>query len=231
MDEVTISTAEAMVTDLETPSPAFTSAFAQHGAVMLLVGLDEVQLVAHVSYLTKNSEFFQAAMKREWAEGQTNIIKLPKDDPKTMTDYLTFTYSRDLPTSKRVEGCPNLTEDDWNSVAKLYVFGERVLDTCIRNTIVSEIVRVATMPDAKGNTSFIGSVASNILFDGTPKRAPIRRLIVDEHISNGKKDWLDATDNPELLLDLAHALLEKVSCRQPYEEFRRRKMKAEDYFV
>lgn len=117
------------------------------------------------------------------------------------------------------------------TMAKLHLLSERVLDTCIRNTIVSEIVRVATMPDEKGKTSFMGSVASNILFDGTRKRSPIRRLIVDEHISNGKKDRLDATDNPESLLDLAHALLEKVSCRQPYEEFRRRKIKGEDYLV
>ena len=47
-------------------APAFKSAFAQHGTVTLLVGFDEDLLVAHKTYLTKNSEFFEAAMKKRW---------------------------------------------------------------------------------------------------------------------------------------------------------------------
>jgi hypothetical protein len=65
MDEATTNTTEAMAVDLETSAPEFTSTFAQHGTVTLLVGLHEEPLVAHESYLTKNSEFFEAAMKKE----------------------------------------------------------------------------------------------------------------------------------------------------------------------
>lgn len=104
MDEETTSATETMSVDSETPAPASTSAFAQHGTVALLIGLDEEPLVAHESYLTKNSEFFRAAVKKEWAEGQTCVIKLPEDDLDTMTSYLTFAYSRDLPTSSLTKG-------------------------------------------------------------------------------------------------------------------------------
>lgn len=137
----------SMADDLKTPVPSSVSVFAQRSTVTLLVGTDEEPLIAHESYITKNSEFFQAAVKKEWAEGQTRVIKLPEDDVETMTNYLTFTYSCELPTSKLVKGHPGQTNIDWDSLAKLYVLGERILDKCVRNAITSEIVRIMVLPE------------------------------------------------------------------------------------
>jgi hypothetical protein len=227
-----MSTTEAMAGNLETsaPAPASTSAFAQNGTVTLLVGLKEEPLVAHENYLTKNSDFFKTAMKKEWAEGQTRVIKLPEDDPDTVTDYLTFVYSRDLPTSTLIKSYPSPSDREWKSLAKLYVLGERVLDKCIRNAVVAEVSRFST-PDENSKWGYMPTAASNIFFEGTPEGAPIRRMIVDKHVSSGYKPWLAAHDHPALILEVARALLEKVARRQPYEEFRVNKVKAEDYFV
>ncbi|KAM0710193.1 hypothetical protein Q7P35_002555 [Cladosporium inversicolor] len=177
-----------MAAERNTPSPALASVFTQHGTVTLLVRPNEEPLVAHERCLTKNSEFFQAALKKEWAEGQTRLIMIPEDDLATMTDYLTFTYSHELPTSKLVDKCPPLTDDDWTSLAKLCILGERALDTCIRNAVVVEIARMSTTLDVEGHMNFMGTAASNMLFDGTPEGSPIRRLIIDEYVFSGKKN-------------------------------------------
>lgn len=233
MDELTVTAMEAMALDLETLASPFTSAFAQQGIVTLLVGLDEALLVAHESYLTKNSEFFQAAMKKEWVEGQTRVIKLPDDNLATMTDYLTFTYSGDLPTSTSIKSGPAQapTVSDWISLAKLYVLGERMLDKCMRNAIASELVRISTLPNENGVETFMPVNASNILFNGTPEWHPIRQMIVDKYVAGGGKHWLLTGTENLALLEVARALLEKVARRQSYDEFRDRQIKAEDYFV
>ncbi|GAB7333360.1 hypothetical protein MBLNU13_g04977t1 [Cladosporium sp. NU13] len=168
--------------------PEFTSAFAQHGTVTLLVGAEEESLVAHESYLTRNSEFFKAAIKKEWAEGQARVIKFPEDDLETMTNYLTFTYSGTLPTSRLVEGCPIPTDAAWNSLAELYILGDLAFDKCVRHAVVCEIVRISMMRDEHGHMHFMGTAASNMLFEFTPEQSPIRRLIIHEYVSRGKKD-------------------------------------------
>ena len=230
MDEMIRIAMEAMALELETPATPFTSAFAQQGTVTLLVGLDEAPLFVHESYLTKNSEFFQAAMKKEWVEGQTRVIKLPEDHLATMTDYLTFTYSSDLPTSKLIKGAPAQVSG-WISLAKLYVLGERLLDRCIRNAIVRELLRISELPDKNGLTSFMPVAASNILFNGTPEWHPIRQMVVDKYVARGGEHWLLAGTENLALLEVARALLYKVARRQPYDKFRDRQVKAEDYFV
>ena len=221
-----------MADDLKTPVPSSVSVFAQRSTVTLLVGTDEEPLVAHESYTKKNSEFFQAAVMKEWVEGQTRVIKLPEDDVETMTNYLTFTYSCELPTSKLVKGRPARMNVDWDSLAKLYVLGDRIRDKCVRNAITSEIARVSVLPDENGASGFMPAAASNILFDGTPEGSPIRQMIIDKHVSGGHKRWLDSgNDHPALVLEIARELLGKVAVHQPYGEFRKRQIKAEDYFV
>ena len=59
------STADEMDTNLETAPTTRQFSFAQRGAVTLLVGSDEQPLIAHETYITRNSEFFKAAMKKE----------------------------------------------------------------------------------------------------------------------------------------------------------------------
>ena len=145
-----------------------------------------------------------------------------------MIDYLTFTYDHSLPTSQLTD---DHTIDDWIRLARLYILGERTLDKCIRNAITSEFSRISTLPDKNGATYFMPTAASNILFDGTPEGSPIRSMLIDRHVFNGMNDWLKREDHPALMLGVAQALLENVHSRLPYELFRGRQIKAEDYFV
>jgi len=75
--------------------------FNEENAVTLLVGPEKKSMVVHVSYLTRTSEFFTAALKAVWIEGQTRTIDLGDKSLELMAHYLDWMYSTDLPT----KGC------------------------------------------------------------------------------------------------------------------------------
>ena len=212
-------------------APAFS--FAQEDTVVLVVGPEKKSLVAHESHLNLNTDFFKTALKKEWVEGQTRVINLPGDDTETVTSYLTFTYGSGLPTAtlKAVPaGGPG--PKSWISLVKLYILGERLLDTSLRNAVIKEIARMSSLADGKGVTYFMGRSISSMCYDGTPTGSPLRRMVVDKHISAGRQDWIShEQDHPVFLAELSQALLAKVAARQPYAEFVCRQLKAEDYLI
>lgn len=219
--------------DAETSFTAPTFSFAQEDTVILLVGPEEKSLVAHESHLKLNSDFFRAALKREWAEGQTRIISLPEDETETMNAYLTFTYGSGLPTTTlNVMPFGGPSDGQWEMLAKLYILGERLLDAPLRNAVVKEIIRLSSLPDEDRIAYFMSTNVCKMCYEGTPMGSPLRRMIVDNHILAGNQTWIEHDkDHPEFLAELSQALLAKVAARQPYGEFVGRDLRAEDYFV
>jgi hypothetical protein len=219
--------------DAETSFTAPTFSFAQEDTVILLVGPEEKSLVAHESYLKLNSDFFKTALKKEWVEGQTRIIKLPEDDTEAMTNYLTFTYGSGLPTTT-LKVMPNggLGSGQWKLLVKLYILGERLLDTPLRNAVIEEIVQLSSLADEDDAEYFMTTGSCNLCYDGTPTGSPLRRLIVDKYIIAGEQDWIEHDrEHPVFPAELSQALLAKIASRQSYDEFVDRELKAEDYFV
>jgi hypothetical protein len=72
--------------------------FNAENAITLFVGLEQQKLTVHASYITRTSTFFAAALKNEWAEGQTRIIELQEETPEMMAHYLDWIYTSALPT-------------------------------------------------------------------------------------------------------------------------------------
>jgi hypothetical protein len=165
-------------------APAFS--FILAGSAILLVGPDQQSLVVHESYLTLKSEFFKAAMKMEWAAGQTHFVKLPKDDVETTTNYLTFTYGRGLPT-QTIESIPRECITWWDLLVKLYIFGDRRLDKCVRNAVIQELVCLSILRDKSGINNFMPTSGSRKWFGVIPGGSPIRRLIVCLHRRSASK--------------------------------------------
>jgi hypothetical protein len=89
--------ASKMASSKKTPSEVIdaisASQFGTESMMTLLVGQDEQAMVVHVNHLTRDSEFFAAAMKKEWVEGQTRVIRLPEEYPDIVAHYLSFLYS------------------------------------------------------------------------------------------------------------------------------------------
>ena len=181
MNEAKANPTEAMNMDVGTSAPAFASAFAQHDTVTLFIGPDAEPLVAHKSFIVRNSEFFSAAMKKVWAEGQKRIIKLPEEDVAIMTSYLTFAYGHQLPTST-ITAAPSGGFDagQWQLLVELYLVGDRMLDKHIQNAVIKEILRLSKLPDKRGGVHFMPASVVNMCFDATTEQSPLRWLIIDE---------------------------------------------------
>lgn len=177
--------------------------------VALLVGPDEHEMIAHKGYLSSNSEFFKAALKKEWLEGQTQKIKLPEEQPDIMAQYLGFAYGQKLPTDNTRDDCQ--CGEVYSVLTELYVLGERMLDSTIRNAIIKEILRFTTLQTEDGQEIYPGDIAICTIYDGTCESSPVRRLLVDLCVAAGSFQWLADTTHPVYLLELGQALLKEVT--------------------
>lgn len=211
-----------------------TFSLQEDDVVTLLVGPDEQKFVVHESCIARNSDFFKAALKKEWAEGQTRIVKLPEETcSETFAHYLNFAYHEKLPTQgiTAVAGKENL-EVPYDALGKIYVIGERMLDRSIRNAIVREFVRLLTIRSPDGTTMWIpGQTCINPIYDGTSIGYPMRRMMLDIVIAYGHAGGLFKGLHPEFLEELAPKMLEKITAQVAVRDFRGKKLVAEDYFV
>lgn len=97
-------------------------------AVTLHVGSREHVLLAHASFITRDSEFFRAALKKEWKEGQTRVIKLPEDQPQVVSHYLNYTYTKKLP----VDMIPSdILSGDYEQPDEYFAMLAKLLQNCM----------------------------------------------------------------------------------------------------
>lgn len=120
---------------------ALTSDFNTNNTVTLLVGPKQHSMTANGPYLRRRSDFFAAALKKQWNEGRSRIVVLPEVSPEMMAHYLAHVYSAVLPIhlfnrysldARAVSG--------YELLAELYVLGERMLDSSIRKSVVKHMV-------------------------------------------------------------------------------------------
>lgn len=161
-----------LATSSSLPSP--TTRYTDEDLVTLLVGPDEHKLVVHAHQLSENSDFFQNALKKAWLEGQTRIVKLPEDCPELLTQYLDFIYGRGLPT-KDIDTHAEFDEFDppgeddyaYQSLFKLYIFGERVFDSSVQYATISEVIRLVSLEDDEEFVTLPVQATIQLVYEGT----------------------------------------------------------------
>ena len=182
-----------MAASNKTPNEAIDSAHSSHFSpesyVTLLVGSNEQKMIAYGSHLARDSDFFAAAMKKEWVEGQTRTIKLPEECPAIMAHYLSYLYSGKLFTEdiKSVPGEEILP--CFQLLASLCVACERFLNTELQFKILAEIRRLYFTPDRDAKYWYPTPEAIAIIYDGTPGGSQCRRLLVEMHVGSSELSW------------------------------------------
>lgn len=214
------------------PSTKFTS----DNTVTLLVGPEKRKLLAHAHYLTKSSEFFKAALNKEWKEGQTRVVELPEENIVTTTHYLEFVYEGRFCSSalKDYKEDQVTTEDSYFELCQLYTFGERVCDASLRNSTIHEMIRLISLRDDDGGYWAPDWNSAAEAYQGTTAGSPIRRFVVDVLIAYGRSDWLDdlcTEECAELLVDALKEFTRRAQDHWNPSEFRCISLKAEDYLV
>jgi len=220
----------------EKTSPPTPAKYTRGDLVTLLIGPDEQELVVCGQLLTKTSEFFEAALKKEWKEGQTRMVRLPEEDAETTIHYLDFVCGQGLPTrALKLYGDFAESEDEYLMLAQLYAFGERVLHKAVRNAVMAEVLRISSLRNEKGGMFLPGDDAILAIYQATPANSPVRRLLVDLHVSYGLPNSLtpDTSDMNCMihLADLAKVFNERVMESQHTDDIRDCELSADDYFV
>ena len=199
----------------KTPAEAMASVssadFSREGTVTLLVGHSEQELQAYSSDLVRESQFFAAAIKTEWVEGQTRTIKLPEEDPAAIAHYLKYLYTGKFFTEDITGTVGDGIESCFQLLSKLYVSGERFIHPKFQNVVLKEIIRLTRLPDEDRMYWYPTGEDVNIVYRGTSQGSPGRRLMVDLHVVMGAKEWMDDELEVEFVTDVAKSLYEKLA--------------------
>jgi hypothetical protein len=179
--------------------------FNNEDLVTLLVGPEQKTIVVHGTY----SEFFKAALKKEWIEGQTRTITLLEKCPEVLAHYMSFTYSKDLSTKSIPYNEQSDFDHSYQLLATLYVYGERFINPTIQKAVIKEIFRLIDVEDISGSSWAPSADEVNIIYRGTLENSPARRLMIDLHLSRGHKGWICEKLEPAFLVDLAKAFYDR----------------------
>ena len=98
-------------------------------------------------------------------------------------------------------------------LARLYVLGEKYHDDKFKNAIIDTIIAVAQPSVHEVKTRwFLTGPEIDIIYRGTCKGSPIRKLMVDMHFQAGKKEWIteSSINNKDFLEELCAHLLQKI---------------------
>ncbi|KAK5717818.1 hypothetical protein LTR15_008659 [Elasticomyces elasticus] len=179
--------------------------------VEVVVGPEKRKFHLHDQILRSGSAFFEAALSKEWKEGQTRVVLLPDDAASLVDRYVQWLYT----------GKVGVTQDtgrtDYATLAGLYCLGEKLMHGAFQDRIVDAFVSGTREPV---KNAFYPATCSHPMKDvvddiykGTPKGSPARRLMVDMHVMQGTSAWIDVEHpesvNHEFAVDLAFAMMQQ----------------------
>lgn len=127
-----------------------------------IVGKTKKKFIMHTAITTRSSDFFTAAMSREWKEGQEKEVTLPDADEDAFAAYLQWMYTGELTLPK---GHP------FRALTGYYILGDFLGDSAFREAVLDGIVNLACEED-----SYPGVLSIKAAWERTPKDSPIRKL-------------------------------------------------------
>ena len=124
-------------------------------------------------YFRNISKSFDSALSNMW------VVTLPNVEAKTFRAYLHWLYTGNVDPISMEKG---YTLD----LARDYVLGEKIIDPEFQNVSLDRIIQCReTRKECPGHR------AVSVIYEGTPKGSPARRLMVDFHSYDAYDAWLD----------------------------------------
>jgi hypothetical protein len=172
-----------------------------------VVGAEGEERTVHEKLLCDNSAFFASAMKKEWKEGQERRVPLPDDVTSIVDLYIQWLYVGRIFSRQPTEGEPG-NEKEFDLLINGFVFGEKVQDGDFKDAVVDALMSCVSVASENGTRWYPIDPWVDRAYGGTPEGSPLRKLLVDMHVSHGSSKWLGGTKSVEFLTDLAGRLLD-----------------------
>jgi hypothetical protein len=148
-------------------------------------------IIVHESVLRGSSDFFRAALEKQWQEGRERKIHLPEDRLEVVEAYVEWLYSQKV-TSMSGKATSDIVENEMpmehEHIARLYVFGEKVQDDDFCDAALAMFLALIGR-NFDGDHYLPSSGAILIIYNGTSDGSPIRKLLVHIWKTYGWKDW------------------------------------------
>jgi hypothetical protein len=144
--------------------------------------------------MTRSSEFFQTAMKKEWQEGQQRIIQLSEVSSAIFEIYIKWLYAGCI-----FNTCTFQVGDDRKCTIpfSLYGLGETLLDREFQNRAIDMLVAInreyGPIGEEEEGRWYPSVNRVTTLYATTPSGTPARRLVVDWYAAHGNAEWIDVT--------------------------------------
>lgn len=166
----------------------------------VLIGQDECVRIVPRELLTTNSPFFHAALTGSFAEGLTQIVKLPEDRVDVFDYFLFWIYTRRLDHEAVDAEEPLKPAYFW--LLHLYCLVDKLgIETC-KNAIVDKIAHLAEATNSVPTPSDTWIVFETF---GGVNNNPMRRLLVDLFAWKRTDNLLDCHEDewhPRFMRDL-----------------------------
>jgi hypothetical protein len=154
--------------------------------IVFLVGADEPErFVVHESLIKSHSEFVCMALRGDWREAKERIIPLPDDDPEVFSVCQQWLYGGLIHT--RDDGTPSEADDEYSTLVKAYILGEKIMDANFTDSIADAII------EKLRSMRCFDTGLTDLVFDNTLPTSPLRRLWLDAYYNFGSPEWLNAS--------------------------------------
>ncbi|KAK5736457.1 hypothetical protein LTR17_007453 [Elasticomyces elasticus] len=200
-----------------------------NNTITVLVGEEQEPFIVHIDTICQRSDFFVAACKREWLEGQDKTVPLPEIQPKIFTLYANWAYSGVLDVEivddpDAAQACLQEADGDddvqherkealWghrqSSIIALYIAADFLCDGALKDRAVDGLLD--TME--KSGSFYMKPALISKVWKSTATSSGLRRVILDRLISSYKgcdyikKSRGNDTIPAEFFVDVAERLL------------------------
>ncbi|PPJ57490.1 hypothetical protein CBER1_09935 [Cercospora berteroae] len=185
--------------------------------IVINVGASPSQrFYADEAMIRKSSKFFDAALNKEWKEGQERIVNLPETQPAAFNVYLNWLTTGKLHVHDQPETAAGTRQIN-TKLVEAYVLGDKILDVDYKDHVCDTLARDSLMPRNAG-IWVMGAGVRRRLYENTVAGAPARRFLVGMLLMCGDiSSFVTEDEPPALLHDIMSALVagQQAALEQP----------------
>jgi len=104
---------------------------------------DHQDFTIHEALIRKESPFFEAALSRDWKEGEEKLVPMPEDRPDTFRLYVHWIYSRRIFLEPFSDPDNQNRSKHLDHLIRAYILGDKLLDLDFQDAIIDILINTS----------------------------------------------------------------------------------------